>query len=107
VTHFSDLRKVTEIRATYGGAMSRFSLLVLVSSVASFLAAGGYTLVPRVLFDPACTIKGNVSTDSGERIFHTPEQEYYSATTVRLDRGERWFCSEEEAYQAGWRKARR
>lgn len=52
-----------------------------------------------------CNIKGNVS-NSGERIYHLPGQKYYSATRINPLRGERWFCSESEARQAGWRKSR-
>ncbi|MFC0804800.1 succinoglycan biosynthesis protein exoi [Ensifer sp. P24N7] len=55
----------------------------------------------------SCDIKGNISIDSGERIFHVPGQEYYSETRIRPEYGERWFCSEEEAWAAGWRKAYR
>jgi hypothetical protein len=87
--------------------MSKFSLLVVLSSLASFLGAGGYTLFPRQLYDPACDIKGNISINSRERIFHVRGQEYYDATIIRPEYGERWFCSEAEARAAGWRKAGR
>ncbi|MDF1598242.1 succinoglycan biosynthesis protein exoi [Mesorhizobium sp. YIM 152430] len=53
-----------------------------------------------------CDIKGNVSVDTGERIYHVPGQPYYHDTVISMDKGERWFCSEAEARQAGWRKAR-
>jgi len=53
-----------------------------------------------------CNIKGNISIETGERIFHVPGQEYYSATKISPQYGERWFCSEAEAWAAGWRKAR-
>lgn len=52
-----------------------------------------------------CRIKGNISW-GGERIYHVPGQEYYAETRIDLGRGERWFCSEDEARQAGWRRAR-
>jgi micrococcal nuclease len=51
-----------------------------------------------------CDIKGNIST-SGEKIYHLPGCEYYTRTQIDESRGERWFCSEEEAQAAGWRKA--
>lgn len=54
-----------------------------------------------------CTIKGNISIDSGERIYHMPGQDFYAATVISPQYGERWFCSEAEARQAGWHKARR
>jgi hypothetical protein len=57
-------------------------------------------------FRSDCVIKGNVSINSGERIYHVPGQKYYAATKIRSRYGERWFCSEADARAAGWRKAR-
>jgi len=54
-----------------------------------------------------CDIKGNISIDTGERIYHVPGQKYYATTRISPQYGERWFCSEAEARAAGWRKARR
>ena len=53
-----------------------------------------------------CIIKGNISRD-GTRIFHVPGQENYEQTRISADKGKRWFCSEQEAIAAGWRKAKR
>jgi hypothetical protein len=53
----------------------------------------------------SCDIKGNIGA-SGERIFHLPGQRYYSRRLVSPSNGERWFCSEQESRQAGWRKAK-
>jgi hypothetical protein len=50
-----------------------------------------------------CAIKGNVSRNG--RIYHMPWSPWYGRVKVDLDRGERWFCSEDEARQAGWRPA--
>lgn len=55
----------------------------------------------------SCDIKGNISINSGERIYHVPGQKYYAATRISPQYGERWFCTEAEARAAGWRKARR
>lgn len=52
-----------------------------------------------------CDIKGNVSINSGDRIYHVPGQRYYLETIIRQEYGERYFCSEAEARAAGWRKA--
>ncbi len=87
--------------------MSKFSVIVLISSAASFMATGGYTLLPRSLYDPACDIKGNISIGSGAKIYHVKGQEYYADTIIRHEYGERWFCSEQEARAAGWRRAGR
>ncbi|RUW85321.1 thermonuclease family protein [Mesorhizobium sp. M1E.F.Ca.ET.063.01.1.1] len=54
-----------------------------------------------------CNIKGNISVSSGEHIYHLPGQEHYDETVISPGKGERWFCSEDEARAAGWRKARR
>ena len=53
----------------------------------------------------ACVIKGNVSFNTGERIYHVPGQAYYEETVVNEAYGERWFCTEDEAIAAGWRKS--
>ncbi|MDD5075378.1 MAG: S-layer homology domain-containing protein, partial [Candidatus Peribacteraceae bacterium] len=53
----------------------------------------------------SCTIKGNIST-SGEKIYHLPGCSSYDKTTIDESTGEHWFCSEQEATAAGWRKAR-
>lgn len=52
----------------------------------------------------ACNIKGNISR-RGERIYHVPGQKYYAQTQISAGRGERWFCSEQEARAAGWRRS--
>lgn len=51
-----------------------------------------------------CLIKGNINSDK-EKIYHTPGCGSYSATRIDENNGERWFCSENEAIGAGWRKA--
>ncbi len=53
-----------------------------------------------------CPIKGNISQNTGARIYNTPGQEYYIQTRIDLLSGERWFYSEADARSAGWRKAR-
>lgn len=52
-----------------------------------------------------CRIKGNISR-RGDRIYHVPGGRYYARTRIDLAKGERWFCSEQEALSAGWRRAR-
>ncbi|MFW5470663.1 thermonuclease family protein [Knoellia sp. CPCC 206435] len=53
----------------------------------------------------SCVIKGNISS-SGERIYHVPGGGSYDVTVITASKGERWFCSEQAAEAAGWRKAR-
>ncbi len=51
---------------------------------------------------PGCPIKGNIS-GKGERIYHTPWSPWYDRTKINVGAGERWFCDEAEAVEAGWR----
>lgn len=53
--------------------------------------------------DAGCRIKGNIS-DAG-RLYHVPGSRDYERTRIEPARGERWFCSEEEARAQGWRRA--
>lgn len=53
-----------------------------------------------------CLIKGNISYNTGEKIYHVPGQKYYEQTKINTQYGERWFCSEAEAMFAGWRRAK-
>lgn len=55
--------------------------------------------------DGACVIKGNISTN-GERIYHVPGCGSYDKTAIDESVGEHWFCTEDEAQKAGWRKAK-
>jgi len=52
----------------------------------------------------SCLIKGNINS-SGEKIFHVIGCGFYPQTKIDESRGEKWFCAEQEALNAGWRKA--
>lgn len=53
-----------------------------------------------------CLIKGNISS-KGQKIYHAPgSSSSYGATKIDTSKGERWFCTEEEARKAGWRPPR-
>lgn len=56
---------------------------------------------------PGCTVKGNISIESGAKLYHVPGMEDYDGTIIHSGKGEKWFCSEAEAVAAGWRKAPR
>ena len=47
-----------------------------------------------------CRIKGNFGK-SGTRVYHVPGGAYYRKTRISKGKGERWFCSEDEARTAG------
>lgn len=52
-----------------------------------------------------CNIKGNIS-NSGEKIYHYPGCASYTRTKIDESKGERWFCTKEEAVAAEWREAK-
>ena len=52
-----------------------------------------------------CVIKGNINAQ-GEKIYHVPGQKYYDVTVIDTSKGERWFCTENEAVANGWRKSK-
>ena len=41
--------------------------------------------------------------ESGDRVYHTPDSSWYDRTEIDIAAGERWFCTEKEAVDAGWR----
>ena len=53
-----------------------------------------------------CIIEGNISS-KGEKIYHTPSERHYTQTKINLEKGEKWFCTESEAQNKGWRKSKR
>lgn len=60
--------------------------------------------------DPAppssqCRIKGNIAASSA-RIYHLPGSRTYADVRIDQNKGERWFCSAEQARMAGWRPPR-
>lgn len=50
-----------------------------------------------------CPIKGNLSENG--RIYHTPQNRDYGRTRINVSAGERYFCTEDAALEAGWRPA--
>lgn len=51
----------------------------------------------------ACPIKGRVRGSS--RVYTMPWSEGYDSYRMRTERGDRWFCSEQEAQSAGFKSA--
>ena len=50
-----------------------------------------------------CAIKGNVTANG--HIYHMPWSRWYDKVRIEGHSNKRWFCSETEAQQAGWRPA--
>jgi len=53
----------------------------------------------------AVIVKGNISQESGEKIYHMPGDKDYENTKINKSKGEKIFCSESEAIENGWEKA--
>ena len=97
--------------------MGKFGLIILQVILAAGIGFGGVMALSSqhpaaspvgAIIVPAagCDIKGNISAETGEHIYHVPGQRYYEATEISPEKGERWFCSEAEAQSAGWRKSK-
>lgn len=50
---------------------------------------------------PGCEIKGNIGS-SGRKLYHTPAMASWARTRIDTARGERFFCDEAAARDAGW-----
>ncbi|SDN62288.1 hypothetical protein [Bacillus sp. OK048] len=80
----------------------RIGILVAAVIISFTLSACG----KEVGVGTPCDIKGNISYNTGEKIYHLPEDQYYDVTEINQS-GEKWFCSEEEAEEAGFRRSLR
>lgn len=79
----------------------------IVSDAPPATEEGAATLSPTATSAPqtgACLIKGNISKNG--KIYHVPGSSSYEATKIDESKGERWFCSQDEARAAGWRPPR-
>jgi micrococcal nuclease len=55
--------------------------------------------------DPDCLIKGNISQHEAGLVYYLPDCDNYKTTKIDPARGEKYFCTEKEAQEAGFRKA--
>ena len=81
-------------------------ILAVIPLVIKFGDSDSPSLITRIT-KPQCVIKGNISYNSGRKLYHLPGMEDYEQTRIDPSRGERWFCTESEAINNGWRKAPR
>ncbi|MFC1622650.1 thermonuclease family protein [Patescibacteria group bacterium] len=54
--------------------------------------------------DPECLIKGNISDRAYGKVYFIPGCTSYEASKIDFSRGEQYFCTEQEAIDAGFRK---
>ncbi len=70
--------------------MQTFYIAIIVGGLASYAGTEVLsTSTPFAAFSSACNIKGNISLNTGERIYHIPGQEYYDETRISWRDGER------------------
>eukprot|EP00879_Flechtneria_rotunda_P005827 GHRR01006131.1.p1 GENE.GHRR01006131.1~~GHRR01006131.1.p1 ORF type:complete len:319 (+),score=111.51 GHRR01006131.1:262-1218(+) len=50
-------------------------------------------------------IKGNINS-KGQKLYHTPNSRAYTRVEINERKGEKFFCSEQEALAAGWQPAK-
>ncbi len=92
----------TPIPTPTNAATATFTATAMPTATAIHVPTATYTPVPA-----HCRIKGNIHMDSGERVYHTPDSPWYGRTEIDTRAGERWFCTEQEARDAGWRAPKR
>ena len=77
--------------------------MIVVGGIALF---SNRLLSQNITPKPGCNIKGNISIDTGNKLYHLPGMKDYEITIISRT-GERWFCTESEAIASGWKKAPR
>ena len=70
------------------------------------LVYAGAGLTIDMLFPIVYGLLLATSGKNGTRIYHVPGGCYYDQTPINTSKGERWFCTENEARAAGWRRSR-
>lgn len=69
------------------------------------LPASTPSLVPTPSPAPMClNVKGNIDAQ-GRKLYHLPGMRNYNQVKIDVSKGERVFCTEQDAINAGWVKA--
>ena len=86
----------------FGARQARIGLWGIATIIPSLTPIQVQPAPPTV--SSGCRIKGNINSE-GVKIYHMPGMRDYNKTIIDESKGERWFCTEQEAVAAGWRKA--
>ena len=84
--------------------------VVVLSAIALFIMQFSRSRFPSPttsITQPGCVIKGNISFETGNKLYHFPGMEDYESTVIDPASGEKWFCTESDAIANGWQKAPR
>src|SRR3989344_5941417 len=86
-------------------AIFAFIGVVLLSWVSTKITATGIlasdNITGSIASNSGCEIKGNIN-DKGNKVYHLKECSKYDDISINPSKGERWFCSEEEAEKEGF-----
>jgi hypothetical protein len=93
-----------EINSRKEGFMRRNIFAIFIISILSIVLAACSS---EESSSSNCNIKGNISYNTGEKIYHLPEDQFYDVTEIDESNGEEWFCSAEDAEDAGFRRSLR
>lgn len=61
-------------------------------------------VLPTITPTPCRTIAGNINAQ-GQKLWHDETSPQWGQIRIDESKGERWFCTPEEAEAAGWAKA--
>lgn len=53
-----------------------------------------------------CKIKGNINVQTKTKIYHMQGQRFYDNTMIKPEEGDKYFCTEQEAKEAGFVKSK-
>jgi cold shock CspA family protein len=98
----------TQKRIRKGNLLKTFTKVAIPAGIGLFTIAfvhSHFSPLIMPITKPGCTIKGNISVDTGDKLYHLQGMEDYESTVISPMKGERWFCSESEAIANHWRKA--
>lgn len=88
-----------------GKTVTENSLLIERSQDKAKLAGRGVWSSFCLTKKEGCIIKGNYRPADNTRIYHTSDCYNYDKITIKPGTTDRWFCSEEEAKNEGFRKS--
>ena len=84
------------------GAIIGPAVLVIIALVQIEFGPRRSQSIIESMTKPGCIVKGNVSQNTGNKLYHIPGMENYDQTVIDPKYGERWFCSEAAAVSAGF-----
>lgn len=100
-------RKQKPIRESLPKTIFGVIIMPIIALVGIEFSPSTYPSPITLITKPRCTVKGNISIETNNKIYHLPDMEDYESTVIDQSKGEKWFCTESEAISNGWSKAPR